>query len=353
MALSKDIRKKVMKAIKGGMSRRQAAARFDIGPATAVRWAKRVETTGDVGAHENGRRPPFAAHRGARAFILEELKAKPDVTIMELRDKIRERHGLGFGYGTVWRFLARHKITRKKKTGHAWEQEREDVEASREAWFEGQLDLDPLKLVFIDETAISTNMARRFGWAPEGERCRASIPFGHWKTKTLIAALRWERIDAPMTIDGALDGAAFLAYVEQVLTPTLSAGETVVMDNVRTHKVAGVAEAIEAKGAKVLYLRPIRRTSIRSRSPSRRSNRSCGASRRGPLTRWRRRSAKRYGASCTETSRITKPMRHAPNSPTQRSISCVKKFPEVGRILRNSITDNFRVMSPKDFRVVA
>ena len=80
-----------------------------------------------------------------------------------------------------------------------------------------------------------------------------SVPFG-WKTKTLVAALRWDRVDAPMTIDGALDGAAFLAYVEQVLAPTLSAGEMVLMDNVATHKVAGVKEAIEAKGAHVVYL---------------------------------------------------------------------------------------------------
>lgn len=254
MALSKDIREKVVKAIKGGMSRRQAAARFDIGPATAVRWAKRVETTGDAAPMTMGgdrRSQRIEAHA---QFILEEIKTKPDVTIMDLRDKLRERHGLSFGYGTVWRFLARHKITRKKKTGHASEQEREDVEASREVWFEGQLDLDPEKLVFIDETSISTSMTRRFGWAPQGERCRASVPFGHWKTTTFIAGLRIDRIDAPMTIDGALDGEAFLAYVEQMLAPTLCAGDIVVMDNVPLHKVAGVAETIAAKGAGVLYL---------------------------------------------------------------------------------------------------
>ena len=175
------------------------------------------------------------------------------MTILELREKIRERHGVGFGYATVWRFLARHNITRKKKTGHARSRKENDVAKAREAWFEGQLDLDPSKLVFLDETAVSTNMARRFGWAPRGERCRMSVPFG-WKTKTLVAALRWDRVDAPMTIDGALDGAAFLAYVEQVLAPTLSAGEMVLMDNVATHKVAGVKEAIEAKGAHVVYL---------------------------------------------------------------------------------------------------
>ena len=256
MALSMDIRRKVLKAIKGGMSRRQAAARFDIGPATAVRWAKRVEITGDVAPLKMG-----GDHRSQRIeahaeFILGQLEDKPDLTIMELREQLRERHGLRVGYGTVWRFLARHHITRKTKTGHASEQDREDIATAREDWFEGQLDLDPLTLVFIDETAISTNMARRFGWAPQGERCRAAVPFGHWQTKTLIAALRWDRVDAPMTIDGALDQAAFLAYVEQVLAPTLSAGETVVMDNVPIHKVAGVRAAIAAKGAKVLYLPP-------------------------------------------------------------------------------------------------
>jgi transposase len=254
MAMSKDIREKVVKAIKGGMSRRQAAARFDVGPATAVRWAKRVETTGDVAPMKMGgdrRSQRIEAHA---EFILKEIKTKPDTTIMELRDKIRERHGLSFGYGTVWRFLARHKITRKKKTGHAAEQERDDVAKAREAWFEGQLDLDPEKLVFIDETSISTSMARRFGWAPRGERCRAPVPFGHWKTTTFVAGLRVDRIDAPMTIEGALDGEAFRAYVEQVLAPTLSKGETVMMDNVPLHKVAGVSEAIAAKGASLLYL---------------------------------------------------------------------------------------------------
>jgi transposase len=256
MALSMDIRKKVMKVIAGGISCRQAAARFDIGPATAVRWAKCVETTGEVAPLKMGgdrRSRRIEAHAD---FILAQIAESPDMTIMELREKIKERHGLGFGYGTVWRFLARHNITRKKKTGHASEQEREDVAAARAAWFEGQLDLDPLKLVFIDETAISTNMARRFGWAPQGERCRMSVPFGHWDTKTLIAALRFDRIDAPMTLDGALDGASFLAYVEQVLAPTRSTGDVVVMDNVPTHKVAGVQEAIAARGARILHLPP-------------------------------------------------------------------------------------------------
>ena len=252
MALSSDVRKKIMKVIDAGLSRRKAVARFDIGP--AVRRAKQGETTGDVGPMKmegDRRSQSIEAHA---EFILAEIRTKPDTTIMELRDRIKERHGLSFGYGTAWRFLARDKITRKKKSGHASEQERADVEASREAWFEGQLDFDPTKRVFIDEPGISTRMARRFGRAPRGERCRAPVPFAHWKTTTFIAGLRVDRIDAPMTIDGALDGEAFRAYVEQFLAPTLSAGDIVVMDNVALHKVAGACEAIAARGASVLYL---------------------------------------------------------------------------------------------------
>ncbi len=154
-----------------------------------------------------------------------------------------------------------------------------------------------MKFLRPTHPAISTNMARRYGWGPQGERCRASVLFGHRKTTTLIAALRRDRIDAPMTIDGAIDGNSFLAYVRQVLAPALSAGETVLMDNVPTHKVAGVREAIEAKGRACFISRPTRRISIRSRSFSRRSSRSCNASRRAPPKRYRRRSEKPCDAS--------------------------------------------------------
>ena len=99
-------------------------------------------------------------------------------------------------------------------------------------------------------------MARRRGWAPKGERCRAAIPHGHWKTTTFTAGLRLNGIAAPMLLDGAMHGAAFLAYVEQVLVPELKPGDTVIMDNLPAHKVAGIRTAIEAAGASLLYLPP-------------------------------------------------------------------------------------------------
>lgn len=97
-------------------------------------------------------------------------------------------------------------------------------------------------------------MIRLYGRAPVGERLVAKVPHGHWKTLTLVAALRVDGVTAPYVIDGAMDGPAFLAYVEQVLAPTLRTRDIVFMDNVRTHKVAGVREAIEAVGAELRYL---------------------------------------------------------------------------------------------------
>jgi transposase len=108
--------------------------------------------------------------------------------------------------------------------------------------------------VFIDETGVATNMVRRYGRCPRGERLIAKVPHGHWKTMTLVAALRIDGIKAPYVMDGAMDGAAFLTYVEQVLTPTLREGDIVFLDNLRPHKVNGVAEAIQAAGATIRYL---------------------------------------------------------------------------------------------------
>ena len=126
----------------------------------------------------------------------------------------------------------------------------------REAWFEGQLDLDPERLVFIDETWTSTNMARRHGRCLRGERLRVSVPHGHWKTTTFVAGLRLTGLVAPMVLDGPINRNAFQAYVDQVLVPALSPGDVVVMDNLGSHKGPAVRRAIEAAGATLLYLPP-------------------------------------------------------------------------------------------------
>ena len=110
--------------------------------------------------------------------------------------------------------------------------------------------------VFLDETGASTNMIRRHGWGPKGQRLVDATPHGHWLTTTFVGGLRSTGIIAPLVLDGPMTGEAFLAYVEQFLAPALGPGDVVVMDNLPAHKVAGVKAAIEAVGAGILYLPP-------------------------------------------------------------------------------------------------
>jgi transposase len=112
------------------------------------------------------------------------------------------------------------------------------------------------KLVFLDETWTSTNMTRRYGRAPRGQRCHGSAPYSHWQITTFVGALRRRGISATMVIDEPMDGDVFLAYVEQVLVPTLVPGEVVILDNLGSHKVPGVQQAILGAEASLLYLPP-------------------------------------------------------------------------------------------------
>ncbi len=126
----------------------------------------------------------------------------------------------------------------------------------RERWKAYQGQIDPERLVFIDETWAKTNMTRLRGWAPRGRKLLAKLPQGRWRTLTLLAALRYDRIDAPCVIDGPINGESFLAYVEQVLVPTLKPGDIVVIDNLGSHKGKAVRHAIRATGAKLFFLPP-------------------------------------------------------------------------------------------------
>lgn len=125
---------------------------------------------------------------------------------------------------------------------------------ARHEWRASQGELNPERLVFIDETGAATDMARRYGRCPRGQRLVCAVPWGHWKTTTLVAALRVGEIAAPCVFDGPMDGPSFRAYVEQFVVPILRHGDIVMMDNLPSHKVAGIREAIEAAGAELRYL---------------------------------------------------------------------------------------------------
>ena len=141
-----------------------------------------------------------------------------------------------------------------KKTLHAAEQDRPDVAQAREAWKANQANLNPDKLVFIDETGASTKMVRLRGRCRRGERLLAKAPFGHWKTTTFTAGLRRNGLVAPFVLDGPMNGEAFRVYVEKVLVPILQPEEIVVMDNLPAHKVEGVRKLIADAGAELRLL---------------------------------------------------------------------------------------------------
>jgi transposase len=112
------------------------------------------------------------------------------------------------------------------------------------------------RLVFVDETGAATNMARRYGRSPRGQRLDGPLPHGHWKTTTFVGGLTSRGLIAPCVVDGAMNGLTFRAWTEQILAPALCPGDIVVMDNLAAHKVAGIRKAIEARGATLLYLPP-------------------------------------------------------------------------------------------------
>src|SRR5690606_66501 len=143
-----------------------------------------------------------------------------------------------------------------KKSLLAIEQGRADIARRRQRW-KGLMDqLDPRRLVFIDETWIKTNMTPLRGWGPKGDRLRAFAPHGHWRTLTFLGALRCDRLTAPCVFDGPINGESFRAYVEQQLVPAPKPDDIVIMANLGRHTSAAIRQAIKAAGARLGYLPP-------------------------------------------------------------------------------------------------
>ncbi len=249
-AYSGDLRERVIDAVETGASRREAAERFEVSVSSAIKWLQRWRD----------RRSAAPKPRGGSISPLEEFAAEvlalideqPDLTLVETVTALRKRR-IKTSRSSLWRFLDRHGITYKKSL-QAAERQRADVARARRRWIREQGMLDPARLVFIDETAVSTNMVRLRGRAPSGIRVIGAVPLGTWKTITFVAALRHNKMTAPMVVEGAMNGEMFLAYVEQCLVPTLQRNDIVVMDNCRIHLVAGIREAIEKARATLRYL---------------------------------------------------------------------------------------------------
>jgi len=130
------------------------------------------------------------------------------------------------------------------------------VQERRRQWRELQKQWDGRNLIFIDETGINTKMVRLYGRSLKSQRCVDFAPHGHWHSNTLIAALRYDRLNAPMLFEGAMNGTTFLQYINEVIAPTLKPGDLVICDNLSSHKGVGVREALQAVRADVEYLPP-------------------------------------------------------------------------------------------------
>lgn len=246
-AYSIDFREHIVAAIdRGELSLRSIAHIFSVSLSFIVRLLQHRRRTGSVQPkpHVGGPIPKLDAAAVQR--LLAIVQHKPDATLAELRDEL----GITCHIATIARVLHEHHITRKKKTLHAQERDRPEVQAQRTAFAQDLAAVEPEHLIFIDETGTTTAMARMYGRAPEGERVPATVP-GQWENITLIAGLRPTGVVAPLAFLGATDAAAMATYVPKVLVPELQPGDVVVWDNLQPHKNAEVIKAIEAAGARV------------------------------------------------------------------------------------------------------
>jgi transposase len=255
--LSQDLRRRVVEAYARGQgSIRALARRFAVSQSSVFRLLQQYRSTGTLAPrpHGGGARPRLDAP--ALQTLGRLINERPDATLQELGERLAQARGVQVHPATVWRALRRLGKRRKKKTFRAQEQDDPAVESRRQAYQAEIAQLDPRDLVFVDESGVNQAMARLYAWAQAGERAHAVRPVRRGQALTLVGALSWAGLQAPFSLEGAMNGHAFLFYVENLLAPSLRPGQTVLMDNLSAHYADGVEEAIEAVGARLLYLPP-------------------------------------------------------------------------------------------------
>lgn len=249
---SNDLRERIVAAVdRGEHSLRQLANLFTVSLSCIVRLLQRRRASGSVAPkpHGGGTKPKIDA--SALERLLDLLRAQPDATLAELRDRL----GIPCSIMAIDRALRRAGITRKKKTLHADRQDDPEVQAQRDAFTQRLSQVEPEHLLFVDEMGSNTAMTRTHGRSPAGTRVYDHAP-GDWKNVTLIAGLRPSEVGATLAFEGATDQQAFRTYVEEVLVPEIQPGDVVVWDHLNVHEDAEVISALEAAGARVEPLPP-------------------------------------------------------------------------------------------------
>jgi transposase len=250
--LSNDLRKRILDAIDNREgSRRKLAARFAVNTATITRLLKLRRETGSIEPRPHGGGVEPTLDHEALGRLRKLVEETPDATLEALKQKM----GVSGSRMIICRALRKLGLPLKKKSPHASERDTPEVQEERREFGEAVEPIEPRRLVFVDETGVTTAMTPAYGRAPRGERVEASAP-ASWESVTMIAAIGLGGVRAPMAFEGALNAATFLAYVEQVLVPALRRGDVVIFDNLSSHLSPAVSEAIGRAGASVLPLPP-------------------------------------------------------------------------------------------------
>src|SRR3954470_2717398 len=229
--LSNDLRKRILESVDNEEgSRRKLAARFKVNTSTITKW---LRLRGETGSYEP--RP----HRGGGAPTLDGdaperlrrlVEETPDATLEALRQEM----GVSGSRMIICRALQKLGLPLKRKSPHAAERDSPEVQEQRREFAEDVEPIEPRRLVFVDETGVTTAMTPAYGRAPKGERVGASAP-ASWESVTVIAALGLDGVRAPLAFPGAVNAATFRTYVEEALVPALRAGDVVVFDNLTSH----------------------------------------------------------------------------------------------------------------------
>jgi len=250
--LSNDLRERILDAVdhREG-SRRQLAARFKVNVSTITRLLHLRRQTGSSEPRPHGGGVAPTLDQDALDRLRDLVKEDPDATL----EMLKQRLGVSGSLMIVWRALQKLGLPLKKKSPHASERDSPEVRAKRREFRRQVGPIEPGRLVFVDETGVTTAMTPAYGRAPRGERVEASVP-ASWESVTVIAAMGLDGVRAPLAFPGSVNAATFQAYVERVLVPELRPGDVVVFDNLTSHLGPAVAEAIGRAGASVLPLPP-------------------------------------------------------------------------------------------------
>ncbi len=250
--LSNDLRERILNAVDNREgSRRKLAARFSVNTSTITRLLQLRRRTGSFEPRPRGGGAAPALDQDGLERLRGLVKESPDATL----DALKQGPGIGGTIMIVRRGSRKLGITLKKKSPHASERDTPEVRKKRRSFRRKVKPIDPERLVFVDETGVTTAMTPAYGRAPRGERVEASAP-ASWESVTVIAAMGLGGVRAPLAFPGAVNAATFESDVERALVPALRPGDVVVFDNLTSHLGPAVFEAIERAGASVLPLPP-------------------------------------------------------------------------------------------------